>query len=79
VQASYDHLASTGHLVVYGFHSNVPKASPWLSPAAWASMALGMARLPRFDPMDLVTTSRSVSGFNLSFFADEAELIQRCV
>ena len=77
-QESYNHLASTGHLVVYGFHSNVPKASPWLSPAAWAGMALGMARLPRFDPMDLVTTSRSVAGFNLSFFADEAELIQRC-
>lgn len=77
LQASYDHLAATGHLVCYGFHSNVPKGSAWLSPSAWASMALQLWRLPRFDPMHLVTSSRSVSGFNLSFFADESELILR--
>ena len=78
-QESFDHLSATGHLICYGFHSNVPKGAQWLSPAAWVSMALGMLKMPRFDPMELVTTSRSVSGFNLSFFADEQELIARSV
>lgn len=79
LQESFNHLAATGHLVCYGFHSNVPKGAEWLSPSAWVRMAFGMARLPHFDPMELVTTSRSVSGFNLSFFADEDELIAKCV
>lgn len=78
-QESFKHLAATGHLVCYGFHSNVPKGAAWLSPAAWVTMALGMSRLPHFNPLELVTTSRSVSGFNLSFFADEHELTATCV
>ena len=38
-------------------------------------MALGMARMPKFDPMDLVVSSKNVCGFNLSFFADETALV----
>jgi hypothetical protein len=34
-----------------------------------------MARMPKFDPMDLVLNSKAIMGFNLSFFADEHELI----
>jgi NADPH:quinone reductase-like Zn-dependent oxidoreductase len=38
-------------------------------------MIYRMARMPSFDPMDLVLNSRAVAGFNLSFFADEHDLI----
>ena len=31
--------------------------------------------MPTFDPMDMVTSNKSVLGFNLSFFADEAEIV----
>ena len=34
-----------------------------------------MCRMPAFDPMPLVTDSKTVAGFNLSFFADEHDLI----
>ena len=37
-------------------------------------MAKGMASVPTFEPMDLVL-SKSVHGFNLSFFADETGLV----
>lgn len=31
--------------------------------------------MPKFDPMQMVLDSKTVSGFNLSFFADEKDLI----
>ena len=71
---SYAHLARTGKLVVYGFTTNLPSGA-MLNPLAWARMARDLVRLPRFDPMDLVLASKSVHGFNLSFFADETALV----
>jgi NADPH:quinone reductase-like Zn-dependent oxidoreductase len=38
-------------------------------------MIIKMARMPRFDAMDLVLTSKRIAGFNLSFFSDEHDLI----
>lgn len=73
--ASYAHLARTGRLVIYGFHTNLP-SSGLLNPLKWLSMGLALLRLPRFDPLDLVLSSRSVHGFNLSFFADEADQLE---
>ena len=74
LRESYDHLAQTGTLVIYGFHTNLPSAAS-LSPLAWARMAVGMAKMPKFDPMDLVISSKTVAGFNLSFFAEEKALV----
>jgi NADPH:quinone reductase-like Zn-dependent oxidoreductase len=71
---SYAHLARTGTLVIYGFHTNLPSTG-LLNPLAWARMAFALFRLPRFDALDLVLNSRSVVGFNLSFFADERALL----
>ena len=60
--------------VVYGFHTNLPSAAS-LSPLAWARMAVGVASMPKFDPMDLVISSKNVCGFNLSFFSEEKRLV----
>jgi NADPH:quinone reductase-like Zn-dependent oxidoreductase len=38
-------------------------------------MIIGLINIPKFDPMDMVLTSKAVLGFNLSFFADEHDLI----
>jgi hypothetical protein len=46
-----------------------------LSPWQWIGMGLKMARMPKFDPMDLVASNKAVLGFNLSFFAQEKELV----
>ena len=74
LSASYQHLAQTRTLVIYGFHTNLPSAAS-LSPLAWARMAVGVASMPKFDPMDLVISSKNVCGFNLSFFSDEKRLV----
>jgi synaptic vesicle membrane protein VAT-1 len=72
---SYLHLAPTGRLVVFGFHSNLPMGQDMLSPMEWLKMVVRMVQLPKFDAMDLVTSNKGVLGFNLSFFVDEMDLL----
>jgi NADPH:quinone reductase-like Zn-dependent oxidoreductase len=72
---SYGHLAQTGRLIIFGFHSNLPMGKHMLSPIEWIRMAKKMNSMPAFDPMDLTVSNKSVLGFNLSFFADEREVV----
>ena len=72
---SYNHLAPSGRLIVFGFHSNLPLGSAMLSPLEWLRMAGRMISMPKFDAMDLTVSNKSVLGFNLSFFADEVEIL----
>eukprot|EP00913_Durusdinium_trenchii_P021462 g20170.t1 len=78
---SYDLLSRSGRLIVYGFHSNLPKCDGsslgTLSPLHWLRMAIDLARTPHFDPMSLTLDSKAVLGFNLSFFSDEIETGQK--
>jgi 2-desacetyl-2-hydroxyethyl bacteriochlorophyllide A dehydrogenase len=67
LRSSYDALAQTGRLVIFGFHTNLPTVSSTLSPLHWLRMAKGIASMPAFEPMDLVLSSKSIHGFNLSF------------
>ncbi len=69
---SYRHLAPVGRLVVYGFHSMLPKTGglPNRLKLAWDYW-----RTPRFSPFSLTTCNRSVLGFNLSFLFDRAGLM----
>ncbi len=69
---SYRHLAPTGKLVVYGFASMLPRngrlnifrlVRDWL-------------RTPRFNPMDMTKSNRSVLAANLSFLQSHAPLLR---
>ena len=62
---------------MYGFHGNLPKVSDLLSPFLWVDMALKLFRMPKYDPMNMTLESKGVLGFNLSFFAEEKELISK--
>jgi NADPH:quinone reductase-like Zn-dependent oxidoreductase len=70
---SYRHLAPIGRLVVYGFHSMLPRRGgvPGKLRLAWDYW-----RTPRFSPFSLTTRNRSVLGFNLSFLFDRQALMQ---
>ncbi|MCZ6596299.1 MAG: zinc-binding dehydrogenase [Planctomycetota bacterium] len=72
LRASYRHLAPEGRLVVYGFHTMLPRGSGrrWSAKLLWSRL-----RLPRFDALDLTTENKSVMGFNLSFLFDRTELL----
>ena len=75
---SYDHLCPTGRLIIFGFHSNLPMgqdSSGLLNPIEWMKMIYKSSQMPQFDPMDLVSSNKSVLGFNLSFFVDEINML----
>ena len=74
---SYNHLCSTGRVIVFGFHSNLPMGKDMLSPWQWVQMGLKMSSMPKFEPMDMVVSCKSVLGFNLSFFSEEKELVTK--
>jgi NADPH:quinone reductase-like Zn-dependent oxidoreductase len=73
LEQSYRHLAPMGKLVVYGFHSMLPKTGglPNKLRLAWDWL-----RTPRFSPFDMTTSNRSVLGFNLSFLFDKTAVLE---
>lgn len=75
LKQSYNHLAPTGRLIVFGFHTNLPVAKDSLSPWEWIKMAFRMQNMPMFDPMTMGSENKAVLAFNLSFFADEREML----
>jgi NADPH:quinone reductase-like Zn-dependent oxidoreductase len=76
LRESYRHLAPVGRLVVYGFHSMLPKRGglPGRLRLAW-----NYWRTPRFSPFSLTTRNRSVMGFNLSFLFDRQATLARAM
>jgi NADPH:quinone reductase-like Zn-dependent oxidoreductase len=68
LRQSYEHLATPGRLVIYGFHTMIPRGR---GRPNWPQLAWNYVRTPRFNPLDLVNRNRSVLGFNLSYLFDQ--------
>ena len=68
LQASFDALAPMGKLVIYGFASMLPKDGR----VNWLKLAWDWWRTPRFNPLAMTTSNRSVMAANLSFLSAEA-------
>jgi len=73
---SYAHLKPTGKLMVYGFHTLLPKRSGHID---YLKAAVGMLRMPRFNPLSMTTENKGVVAFNLSFLFDRSDLLQPAV
>ncbi len=70
--ASYAHTRRAGKLVVYGFHTMIPKQG---GKPNWFKLASDYLRTPRFNPMDLTMQSKSVLAFNLSYLFDRTDIL----
>ena len=70
---SYKHLRQAGKLVIYGFHTMLPKEG---GKPDWPKLAVDWLRTPRFNPLDLTNDSKSVLAFNLSYLFDRTDLLQ---
>ena len=68
LRASYEHLAPTGKLLIYGFHSMLPRHGR----LNWLSLAWDWLRTPRFNPLNMTQSNRSVLAANLSFLQAQA-------
>lgn len=68
---SYAHLAPMGKLCIYGFASMLPKDGR----LNWLSLAWDWLRTPRFNPLDMTQSNRSVLAANLSFLSEHAGML----
>jgi NADPH:quinone reductase-like Zn-dependent oxidoreductase len=64
---SYRHLRPGGRLVVYGFHSMLRRGR---GRPDWLKLAYDYWRTPRFDPIRMTDSNKSVMAFNLSYLFD---------
>jgi NADPH:quinone reductase-like Zn-dependent oxidoreductase len=76
LQKSYDHLRRAGKLVIYGFHSMMPKQG---GRPSWAKLAVDYLRTPRFNPLDLTNDSKSILAFNLSYLFERIDLLHEAL
>jgi synaptic vesicle membrane protein VAT-1 len=76
IRQSWEHLAPTGKLVVYGFASMLSKGRDRPS---WLKLAWTWLRTPRFDPLEMTNLNRSVLAFNLSYLFDRADLLKEAM
>lgn len=76
LQESYNHLAPTGRLITFGFHSMFSKTRgmPNAFELAWKYF-----RTPRLNPIHMADENKSVMAFNLSFLFHKNELLQEGV
>jgi NADPH:quinone reductase-like Zn-dependent oxidoreductase len=73
---SYAHLKPTGKLLVYGFHTLLPKQGGRIN---YLKAALGMLRMPRFNPLSMTSENKGVVAFNLSLLFPRADLLHAAV
>lgn len=73
---SYEHLAPTGKLIVYGSHSLLPKQGGRINylKAAW-----GLMKTPKFSPLQMLSSNKTVSGFNISFLFSRTDLLDEAM
>jgi NADPH:quinone reductase-like Zn-dependent oxidoreductase len=69
---SYAHLAPMGKLCIYGFASMLPHDGK----LNWLKMAWDWLRTPRFNPLDMTQSNKSVLAANLSFLSEHAALLR---
>jgi NADPH:quinone reductase-like Zn-dependent oxidoreductase len=72
LKQSYRHLAPTGRLVSYGFHSMFPRRG---GRANLLRLALEYLRTPRFHPIRMADDNKSVLAFNLSYLFEQRGLL----
>ncbi len=72
LRQSYAHTRTSGRLVVYGFHSMLPRSG---GRPEWLKLGWDFVRTPRFSPLDLCNDNKSVLAFNLSYLFDERALL----
>ena len=72
LRSSYQRLAPGGKLVVYGFHSMLPKGR---GRPSWPTLLWHYWRTPCFHPVRMTGQNRSVLAFNLSFMFHKTTLL----
>lgn len=70
LRPGFERLKFSGRLVVYGFAEIMQRGGR----ASFLKMAWNWLRVPRFSPLDMTGTNRSVMGFNVVYLTENAAL-----
>ena len=73
---SYAHVAPAGRLVIYGFHSMMPKKG---GRPNWLKLAKDYLLTPRFNPLSLTNDNVSVMAFNLSYLFERHDILREAM
>lgn len=76
LRESYRHLAPTGRLVAYGFHSMLRTSG---GRVRWLPLLRSYLKTPRFHPIRMVNENRSVLAFNLSYLFAKQEVLKEAM
>jgi len=76
LRQSYRHLAPTGKLVAYGFHSFFSKRG---GSRNHLKLLLQYLRLPRWNPLEMTNDNKSIISFNLSYLFHRADLLREAM
>lgn len=76
LRESYRHLAKPGKLVIYGFHSMLPREG---GRPHWVKLAADFLRTPRFNPLELTNDNASVLAFNLSYLFERRDVLEEAM
>jgi NADPH:quinone reductase-like Zn-dependent oxidoreductase len=76
LRQSYRHLAPTGKLVAYGFHSFFSRRG---GAPNYIKLIFQYLRLPRWNPLDMTNDNKSIISFNLSYLFHRTDLLQEAM
>jgi NADPH:quinone reductase-like Zn-dependent oxidoreductase len=76
LRQSYRHLAPTGKLVAYGFHSFFSKRG---GSRSYLKLLIQYLRLPRWNPLEMTNDNKSIISFNLSYLFHRSELLKEAM
>lgn len=80
IKKSYEHLRPTGKLVIYGFHTMLPRSGGVsFGRLNWPKLILNYLKTPRFNPINLTSDNKSLVAFNLSFLFEEKHLLEEAM
>ena len=75
LKGSYHHLKPAGRLLIFGFASMFSRSGKKNYPKLlWTYL-----RTPRFNPLDLTGSNKTISGFNLIYLFDRATLFREII
>ena len=73
LKQSYRHLAPSGKLVAYGFHSMLSKRGGFPN---YLKLAYEYFRIPRWSPLNMTNENKSLIAFNLSYLFNRDDLLK---
>ena len=76
LKQSYRHLASSGKLVSYGFHSLLATCA---GVANYFKLICEYLRVPRFNPLNMTIDNKSLIAFNLSYLFHRMDLLEEAM